>query len=481
MKITLINGTKKEIIHHPFSSSSCVISAKLDEEINKTSILSLEIYDMNLKIEEFKTLIEVEEIMTQKVVFRGRVIGLSESMESDGIFTRMLKAEDFLSYLNDVSTRPMYYESLTYAQCLNNILWQFNDKKRDVIGYQVGKVEFEGSMTHETKYESCLSALNTLISTLNAEIDYRYDEKANVVYIDLLERRGADKGYTVKLSENMISIGKESDLSIITRAIPIGKSENDGILTISSVNGGKDYIEDEEAIKKYGIIEGTIENSDIQDAQTLITWGKSKLKEISTPKIAITLDLLDMSLFSNSNIPSLELGDGINVSNNVLNINQTIRCLKKTTNLFERHNPSITLASRKRRLSDRLIDIQNKTSQTNKTFISSSEIRLNDNIDTENPMLETIEIAKPITHCSIQIKISRYRYTTENGIQIKEYPQNVSVIINNKRAKYIENIQNDYIETININNYVKQGENNISITCEGFAKIDCILYTKLYN
>lgn len=481
MKITIINDDKKDILYHTFSSSSSVISASLDEEINKTSILSLEIIDMTIKIEEFKTQVEVEDLNTQSVIFRGRIVGLSESMDSDGLFTRSIVAEDYLSYLNDVYTRPMYYSNLSYRECLNNILWQYNKEKRNVVGFNVGICEFEGTMVHETKYESCLSAVNSLLSILNAEIDYRYSKEANIVYIDLLKRRGKNKGFSVALSQNMISIDKSNDLSIITRIIPIGKSENDKTLTISSINDGKDYIEDTEAVKKYGIIEGTAENADITDKNTLLQWGKSKLKELSIPKLSINLDLLDLSLLAGSKIPKLSIGDGMNVYNGVLNINQTIRCIKKKTNLFEKHNPSVTLSSRKRRLSDKLIEVQNKLSQGNKSYVASSEIRFSDNIDTVNPLKEEVEIIGNVVSASLKIKISKYKFTTDNGIQLKDYPEYVKVIVNGNETTYITDIVSDIEEIVDLKEVIKDGKNTIKISCDSYAKIDCILNIKLFN
>ena len=75
----------------------------------------------------------------------------------------------------------------------------------------------------------------------------------------VVERIGKDNGVRMSIKKNMTSLSVErSTQELTTRLYMYGKDD----LTISSVNGGKPYIDSKEGIEKYGIREAYRDYSD---------------------------------------------------------------------------------------------------------------------------------------------------------------------------------------------------------------------------
>lgn len=98
------------------------------------------------------------------------------------------------------------------------------------------------------------------------------------------EQIGNDDGDTVRLNRNLVSLTKTGARdSLYTKLFVTG---ND--ITIGPANGGRDYLTDDVANRKYNFIgagstpvqypEGVISNSTISNPQALLEWGRKQLK-----------------------------------------------------------------------------------------------------------------------------------------------------------------------------------------------------------
>ena len=81
--------------------------------------------------------------------------------------------------------------------------------------------------------------------------------------------------------------------------IPLGKKQEaeDGeekYLTIESVNSGKDYVQDDDAVSKYGLVLKTIEHEDVTLPENLLRKGKEDLKEALKSVESITVTAADL-------------------------------------------------------------------------------------------------------------------------------------------------------------------------------------------
>ena len=121
------------------------------------------------------------------------------------------------------------------------------------------------------------------------------------MYIDYLSEVGQERQSPIQLGENIETVSQSIDLTeMITRLVPLGADLDTGTsdvdtgqytsrqrVTIESVNGGKRYIEDQDLVKIYGVIQKPIDWTEINDPATLLARGKQYM---SAQKIAVSSD-----------------------------------------------------------------------------------------------------------------------------------------------------------------------------------------------
>lgn len=142
------------------------------------------------------------------------------------------------------------------------------------------------------------------------------DSNNNIVCnIAIVERIGTDNGVRLRLEKNMQSISIERNVSdMITRLWAFGSDD----LTVSSVNGGKAYI-DSPNIEKYGVQEGYKDYSDYTSAEKLLRNAKWEFDDknedrIDAPQLTISGKLIDLSkLAEYGEAEKLEIGDTVHV------------------------------------------------------------------------------------------------------------------------------------------------------------------------
>ena len=161
----------------------------------------------------------------------------------------------------------------------------------------------------------------------------------------VVERIGKDNGVRMSIKKNMTSLSVErSTQELTTRLYMYGKDD----LTISSVNGGKPYIESEEGIEKYGIREAYRDYSDYDDPEKLKAFGEWDLKgegndfRLDRPQLTITGDVVDLSkLAEYGDFYKISLGDTVHVFED--NIEHKQRIVSMTYYPYSAKQPSVTI------------------------------------------------------------------------------------------------------------------------------------------
>lgn len=150
--------------------------------------------------------------------------------------------------------------------------------------------------------------------------------------VNLYKKMGAKKGAYFMEGLNLKRITKESDsYDYYTRIIPIGANG----LTIESVNGGKNYLEN----YKYSSKKLTYvwKDESYTDPQALKEDGEAKLKEMSEPVETYSCDIIDLAKQRKEyGILAYTLGDEVKLINRETRT-LTSRRITKTTEYL--HNP----------------------------------------------------------------------------------------------------------------------------------------------
>lgn len=465
-KIELINGDVVDILHHPHKNFNKVIDATIDECINTVSQSSILIpattkADINL----FKTIVKITDMEKRKDVFLGRVIKVSEEMSNDGTFTKRIDCESLLGVLNDTYIRE-YIKETTASSLLSHYLSKaivYND-----YIFKAGTVEdVEDKVKIEINYETVLSSLLNLADIINRKVNVRIEDKT--IYIDLLKNLSNKQTQRVQMGVNMMSIVKELDASdFATRIIPLASDEEGNKLTIKKVNGNKDYIQDDELVSQYGVIEMVCEDTGtIKDAKTLLSWAKSQLSFYKSIKLVLDCSAIDLSYLSGKNLERIELDDAILITNNVLNINVVVRVVSKSYSIYEAYNPQLSLSSRRYTATDTILDIRNRQRIRNKvSTLNTQTVNFEDNITTTKALLTQFNISSTdYIDAYLNIETLKYRYYTENGESYTTYPDNLKIYINDALIHSIDDCE-EIIETVNLTDYLKEGLNILKITSE---------------
>lgn len=468
-RIVAVNEEERRVIYHPLSSSFYIHSAKIDHKINVYTVLTMELYPTpDLKLEEFKTTFEVYEDATDNLIFKGRLINRERNMDSAGFITNICEVECMLSLLGDICLREYKKEKIKASTIYKYIFDKYNSTAKYKIN--LGTVSKDSTLDEiDVGYKTCYEALTTVLEEAEAELELIYNDAS--LTVNIKDKLGSDKGAQVRLGINMIDLLAQASITeLCTRFIPISKS-GDKTVTISSVNGGKDYLVNTALENQIGcIIEKVEENNDIEKASKLLTWGKKKLDEYSKVDLTLNVNYVDIE-FMNTKKFSVSLGDTLNVYNPLLNIYNNSRVSGITIDLLEPHNPQVELSSRKKGLTDRVIELKSKN--TNKAVITNTTYTILDNITPQAPLTDSVNINKAslIKNAHIYLVLDRYTIYSEEGVIYDTYPKDVKVYVNDVLVSTLAgNAEEEAI--INIDGKFKDGTNKIKFTCTQRGRIN---------
>ena len=161
----------------------------------------------------------------------------------------------------------------------------------------------------------------------------------------VVERIGKDNGVRMSIKKNMTSLSVERNTQeLTTRLYMYGKDD----LTISSVNGGKPYIDSKEGIEKYGIREAYRDYSDYDNPEKLKAFGEWDLKgegnefRLDRPQLTITGDVVDLSkLAEYGDFYKISLGDTVHVFEGDIEHKKRIVSMKYYP--YSAKQPSVTI------------------------------------------------------------------------------------------------------------------------------------------
>lgn len=248
------------------------------------------------KIQPIKGLIKIIRTMRgqSQMVFFGRVLKPISEMSTSGLFIQNYICEDLLGYLND--------SSQTYAKIANNgpadffsrIIARHNSVVEPHKQFKVGQVTVTSDSDIPFRYIGYDNTLETIkkycIDAIGGVIRLRHE--ADGMYLDWLSEYGVDSPTALRAGDNLQMAKRETNFeNVITQLVPLGATIDTGTqneagidatqkqLDITSVNGGKDYIEDANLVKQFGITNRSMTWSDIDNATVLLNRGKQYIAQ----------------------------------------------------------------------------------------------------------------------------------------------------------------------------------------------------------
>lgn len=438
--VTIINDNEEIKINTVSTDNqeNKIIGGTIKQGINSFDSFTFTIYMENegfYKINPFKTRIKVLNVKTNKFEFIGRALPPEKYMDESGICGKKVTCESELAFLVDSMQDYGEYHNITIQQYLKTLLDVHNSKLEESKKIKLGNVTVKDkndSIYKYTNYKSTWENIKTdLIDVFGGEITLRYDENGDERYLDYLTEIGEDSTTEIKLGYNMKSISEKPDVDGFYTRIKVlgaklkkkdssGKEEDtEERLTIKFVNNGKDYLDYEEAVTKYGIIEGVIAYDDVTEASNLLSKGKEYISSLKL-NVNNTISALDLSLIG-LDIDSFKVGNYYKIKNDLLEIESKVRIIEKTINIDNPQQSSVSLGDKQFNINEYYKD-KEKTKNVEANLAS-----VNSNINEVKKQMQQIEkkIDKNVKEIeTIQNKEGSYVEVNTYNRNLKEINEN---------------------------------------------------------
>lgn len=381
--VTITNGTEKTTIHS--DNLDRISGGKIVKAVNAVDSFTFTIYPDNAgynKLKPLTTSVTVTDDSTGKDVFIGRVLKCPDSMDEQGLICKSATCEGRLGWLYDSVQPYIEYKMVGIRTVLSAFLSKHNSQVGADKRIELGQVTVTGenNYTYSVNWVSTMDAISEqLVGKFGGEIQLR--DQDGKVYIDYLEHIGHGTDTKIELAVNLKTISREIDeTSVITRLYPLGAKQTDSEkrLTIGSVNGGKDYIEDSALVAKYGVISGTQTWDDVTQASILKTKATAFLKSANKTKKQYKITAVDLSTID-MNFEQFELGCWYRVVNLLMGIDEDLRIIGITINLDSPEQSELTFGDK----FETMTGFMTAKTKSLQTAIDDSEFRNRQVIDSK--------------------------------------------------------------------------------------------------
>lgn len=378
-EVTIYDGIGDKVgtvINSPYPNDIKLSSGSIKNVLQGISNMSFSINLKNPswgKIKPLKTLIKVRDVKRNKVIFNGRVLKPTQQMSSAGMFSISYECESIKAYLHDSHQRWGEYHNITVRDFLQVIIDNHNRQVESHKQFKLGNVtvtDSNDSLYRYLGYEDTYDTIkDKLLDRLGGYLIVREETDGN--YIDYLESYGEVSNTPIRLRTNLKDMKREIDpLDVITRLIVLGETIESGDennteasqprLTIASVNNGKDFLDDEEMIKEFGIIEGTIIYDDVTDPNTLLKRGQEFFANQKAAKVNYTLTPVDLNLLDES-FDSYEVGNWYPIENPVFGIEgERLQVIEKNIDIINPTQMSLTVGEKYKTLTQYQVEANKK-------------------------------------------------------------------------------------------------------------------------
>ena len=367
-----------ELLYDPRDETLAIIEGKVSLETNKTGELRFALPICHPFAGRIKKLTSVLRVMIdEEELFCGRLLDVEIDMYGTGTYT----CEGEMAYLLDSIQRPKEYHDLTPRSYLQDKLAQHNSQVEDAKKFTLGLVE-KSSMNYDARqdnqYTSTLSTImDKLVSSNGGYLRVRKEE--GIRYLDYLESYGRTSGQIIRFGENILDLTEHLSASdIITVLIPLGKAP-DGAkegerLTIASVNDGKDYLENAEAIALYGRIVGANEWQDVTVPANLKAKGQEYLIRMRNLATTIELTAIDLHL-ADVDIDQIRLGDMIRAVSKPHGLDRYMLVSKREYDLLNPEEDKIVLGDTISTLTEKQAALQKSVEQQKDAAASVEKLK----------------------------------------------------------------------------------------------------------
>lgn len=372
-----------QLLYHSGLESLQIGNPNLELEVNKSGSFTFTIYPSHPRYgmpEKLKSIITVYQ--DDYLLFRGRVLDEETTWYNQTDYA----CEGELAFLLDSIQRPYEFSgSITdyLAMLLDSHNAQVDEDKRFALGNVTVTDANDYIVRSNIDYTDTWKEMHDkLLALLGGYLTIRHE--GGVHYLDYLKDFTLLSPQTIEFGKNLLDLNRiRKGADIATVIIPLGAKvkdeegkDTDKRLTIESVNGGADFIEDSDAIAQYGLIVKTVIFDDVTEAMNLKTKGQAHLDQ--SVKLPETVEVTAADLAATGqDIASFHLGTYVRTESKPHGISQLFLVTKLTLNLLDPGANRMTLGGTLQGLAGSLAGVANGQGlilhEVNKTAQKASE------------------------------------------------------------------------------------------------------------
>lgn len=374
-RITIRNGWNGEekVLNSDIFPNYRLVSAVLSKSTTTYDSFTFDIdptHAMYTEIVPYTCFVKVTRPDKGLTLFEGRVLTYSDSMDSSGTVQKEAVCEGLEGFLHDSVQPWKEFHNTTPKDFLRALVTEHNKQVESYKQITLGDVTVTNSTDNVYRFtddtqDTWTNIQDKLVSRLGGEMRLR--NEGGKLFLDYEPEISSECPQRIELSHNMVSSSRNVDpTEIVTVLKPLGATQerqnSDGStdvssphLTIASVNGGNDYLRDDQLISQFGIHVKTETWEDVTTPQALLAKGRAFLNAQKAIKYQLQAGYIDLS-FLEETIGMIECGTYVRIVNQLEGLYATERIVAMSLDLLDVANSTLTL-------SDNPIDLDTYRSQ----------------------------------------------------------------------------------------------------------------------
>lgn len=289
----------------------------------------------------YRTIVEIWR--RNELVFRGRALYPTDDFNNQ----RTITCEGERCFLRDAVMQPYLYQAspeVIFADAVSKYNAQVEPFKRFRVGVITAKDpnDYQYIACEEASYVS--DVIDKLVEYVGGYVVFSTAADGQRV-INWYGSLDEVCGQAIEFGENLLdfsSTGANTELATVIYPYGAKNEETGERVTIKDVNGGKLYIQDDEAVALRGSIASAVYWDDVTLASNLL---KKAQKYLQTSKLIITsleLSALDLSAWD-IDIDSLSIGLNVPVRSKPHGVNGTFLLTSRKYDFFHPEQDSVVL------------------------------------------------------------------------------------------------------------------------------------------
>ena len=350
--------------------------------------------------------------------FRGRALYPTD----DFMLRRTITCEGERCFLRDGIHPPMRNYVEAPASIFRTVIELYNAQVESFKQFVVGTIDGISTAPIELEYEEAEPisvVIDKLVELCGGYIVFTTNTAGQRVINWYSEVKYSNQ-QKIEFGTNLVDFSRTSaNTELATVIYPYGaKNETTGNrITITSVNGGLDFIKDTDAVDKRGMIAKAVYWDEITSPAELLKKAQQYLNDSKNIVVSLELTAIDLSLLDKT-VDSFRVGDWVRVSSKPHGIdNELYQLTEQSLDFLHPQNDRITLGKTKTSLTGADVVSARKSDDSLRRINKAirTDYVVNTDAIVEEVKLETSTLIQQTTESLIQ-DVSE-QYATQDGVK----------------------------------------------------------------